>query len=460
MTVRQIEIPSILDGNPLGPFRRRVMLICWLIAVLDGVDVQSMAFVSPVLAGQWNIAHAQMGQILTAGLVGLMLGSLLAGQIGDRIGRRPALLGSVIVVGAGSLLTALSDTVLHLMLTRCLTGVGLGAAIVSATTLTLEYAPRHSRAFWVTAMLVGFPLGGSIGGVAATPLMSAFGWQSVFIVGGVVPLLLIACVWQLLPESLQFRVAARRDPRQTGAILSRIDARYEYQPGDQFALGEISVQRSAMRELFAQGRLPGTLLIWLVCFLNLLVLYLLINWLPSMLHGSGMTLARANMGAVVFNIGGIIGALALAFIVDRVGALRVLPVSYAVTALIVLAIARVNDPGLALLLTALGGAGIGGSQFCFNALVAGYYPAAVRTTGLGWALGLGRVGSILGPLIGGLAMARGATMTDIFSGAALPILACSLAVTAMWVVSPSALRRDDSRTDDIVARNPRHSEKR
>lgn len=438
MTARHIDVPATLDGSPLGAYRRRVMLICWLIAVLDGVDVQSMAFVAPVISRTWHVAHEQMGQILTAGLVGLMLGSMSAGRLGDRIGRRPVLLGSVVIVGLGSLITALSETALHLIVTRCLTGIGLGGAVVSAATLTAEYAPRRSRAFWVTAMFVGFPLGGSIGGLAAAPLISAFGWQGVFVAGGVAPLLLIAFVWRRLPESLQFRVSAGQDPRHTGAILSRIDTRYAYQPGDRFSLGETAVERASVRELFAGRRLPGTLLIWLVCFLNLLVLYLLMNWLPSMLHQSGLAPGRANLGAVIFNIGGITGALALAFAVDRLGALRVLPLGYAATALVVTLVARAEDPVSVFLLTALAGAGIAGSQFCFNALIADYYPAAVRTTGLGWALGIGRVGSIMGPLLGGLVLAGGASMASIFSGTALPILACGIAVAMLRTISRRA----------------------
>ncbi|MGH8241639.1 MAG: MFS transporter, partial [Steroidobacteraceae bacterium] len=320
-----------------------------------------------------------------------------------------------------------------MMAMRGFTGIGLGGAIVAAVALTVEYAPERSRAMLVTLMFVGFPLGGSLGGLLATPLMSAFGWQGVFVFGGLMPLVLIAAVSRYLPESLQFRVAAGTDPAQIGSIVQQIDPSYRYQPGDRFVSGEPRAGSSRIAELFIAARLPGTLLLWLICFANLLVLYLLISWLPSILHEAGLSQARANLGAVTFNLGGVFGGLALSFAVDRLGAFRVLAAGYALTAVVVFAIARTQSMGLAMALAAFAGAGIIGSQFCISALASAFYPTAVRSTGVGWALGVGRMGAILGPLVGGLALASGATMAVIFSAAALPVLLCSAAVMLLSV---------------------------
>lgn len=426
-----IDIRAVLNTPQLGRFRWRVVLLCWLIAVLDGFDVQAMAFVAPVVSKLWDVPRPLMGQVLTASLFGLMLGSVFLGRLSDRVGRRPVLLGSVVLFSIGSLVTALSETPLHLILTRCLTGIGLGGAVVAALALTSEYAQERSRATLVTAMFVGFPLGGSIGGLLATPLISAFGWQAVFVLGGVAPMLLIGCVWRYLPESLQFRAASGADPREIGSLVEQIDRTYIYRAGDHFTTGEERASSARMAELFVAGRLPGTLLIWLICFANLLVLYLLINWLPSILHQTGLSLARANLGAVVFNLGGVLGGLALSLAVDRLGAFRVLAVGYASTAVIVLVLAHTETRSVAFALTMLAGAGIIGSQFCINALASAFYPTAVRSTGVGWALGVGRIGSILGPLIGGFVLASGATAATMFSGVALPIVVCSGAVVLL-----------------------------
>lgn len=439
---RTIEIHRTLERRELGAFRRRVILICWLIAVLDGFDVQAMAFVAPTLAKSWAIDPALMGQVLTAGLVGLMLGSVVLGRLSDRMGRRPVLLFSIALFGAGSLLTCLSESPLHLMLMRCVTGVGLGGAIVTALALVAEYSPPRLRATMVTAMFVGFPLGGSIGGLLATPLITHFEWQSVFLLGGLLPLLLLAGIWRYLPESLKFSVARNAESGRIAAIVTKIDPQYHYQPGDRFVIDEDPNASSSIAQLFVPARLRGTLLIWLTCFANLLVLYLLINWLPSILHQGGLSISRANMGAVIFNLGGICGGLALSLAVDRLGAFRVLGIGYALTAMIVLLLARAQTMplALALTLTVMAGAGIMGAQFCFNALIASYYPTTMRSTGVGWALGVGRIGSMLGPLVGGIAVASGATVGTIFSFAAVPMLICSIAVALLSTVYAESAR--------------------
>lgn len=431
---RSIDVRAVLDRPRLGAFRLRVFAVCWAIALLDGFDVQAMAFVAPVLSASWGIAPALMGQVLTASLFGLMLGSVLLGRLSDRIGRRPVIIASVLAFGLGSLVTALGTTAGQLILTRCLTGIGLGGAMVTALSLTSEYAPERSRATLVTAMFVGFPLGGAIGGIVAAPLIAAVGWQGIFIVGGIAPLLLIGAVCRWLPESLLFRMAAGAAPEAIGTLLQRIDPGYRYRAGDRFALHDTRAGSPRLAELFISGRLPGTLLIWLICFANLLVLYLLLNWLPSILYQAGMPLARANAGAVIFSLGGVVGGLALSLAVDRLGAFRVLAAGYGLTAAVVLALANAEDGTLAFALTTVAGAGIIGAQFCVNALASAFYPTAVRSTGVGWALGIGRVGSMVGPLVGGYALATGATAATMFAGAAIPIVVCGVAVAALSYV--------------------------
>lgn len=435
---RTIELRDILNRTPLGAFRFRVVLLCWLIAVLDGFDVQSMAFVAPVLAPLWDIPRAVMGQVLTAGLAGFLAGSLIAGRQCDRFGRRPVLLCSVILVGLSSMLTALAGDITQLMLTRALTGLGLGGVTVSSLALTAEYAPDKSRATVITAMYVGFPIGGSLAGMIAAPLIQAFGWQSIFWVGGFGPLLLILVVWRLLPESPRFSVIAGQDPQRIGAVLNRIAPDYVYQPGDRFAVEEQSAVRASLAELFTPGRRVGTGLLWLTCFASLLVLYLLLNWLPSILRQSGASLEAANHGAVMFNLGGIIGALALSRVVDRFGAPRTLTITYLLGALAVFLLPRADATTVALGLTVLMGIGVMGSQFCVTAVATVFYPTAIRSTGVGSALGVGRIGSLAGPMIGGVALGAGVAPTAIFSALALPMLVCAVAVALLSIAMPRA----------------------
>ena len=411
---------------PLGAYRWKVVLACWLIAVLDGFDVQSMAFVAPALAPLWNIPKAVLGQVLTAGVVGLLIGSLLAGRLCDRHGRRPVLLGAVLLVSVGSLLSALATDVTQLIATRVITGIGLGGVTVACLALTAEYAPDSARASVVTAMYVGFPIGGSLAGLLAAPLIGAFGWQGVFVLGGIAPLLLILVLWRSIPESLRFSALAGAPPERIGAIVSRMAPDYSYQTGDHFVVEQAPAERARVSQLFTAGRGPGTVLFWFICFANLLVLYLLINWLPSILQQAAASQSAANLAAVMFNVGGILGAIALGRAVDKLGAVRTLAAAYSLAALTVWLLARA-DSGSVLAIIALAGAGVMGAQFCVTAVATTFYPTEIRSTGVGTALGFGRVGSLAGPLLGGWALAAGMAPARIFVLLAVPMLACGLA---------------------------------
>jgi AAHS family 4-hydroxybenzoate transporter-like MFS transporter len=423
---RAIELRSILNRTPLGAFRWQVVLSCWLIAVLDGFDVQSMAFVAPVLAPLWQIPKALVGQVLTAGVVGLLVGSLLAGRLCDRYGRRPILLGAVLLVSAGSMLSAFATDVTQLIATRVVTGIGLGGVTVACLALTAEFAPDSARASVVTAMYVGFPIGGSLAGLLAAPLIARFGWQGVFVLGGIAPLLLVSILWRSIPESLRFSALAGTSPERIGAVVSRIDPDYTYRAGDRFVVEQAPEGRARVSQLFSGGRGLGTVLFWFICFANLLVLYLMINWLPSILKQASASQAAANLAAVMFNVGGIVGAVALGRAADKLGAVRTLAGGYLLAAVTVWLLARADGSSV-LAVIALAGAGVMGAQFCVTAVATTFYPTEIRSTGVGTALGFGRVGSLAGPLLGGWALGAGMAPAQIFVSLAAPMLACGLA---------------------------------
>jgi AAHS family 4-hydroxybenzoate transporter-like MFS transporter len=332
----------------------------------------------------------------------------------------------VLLVSAGSLLSALAGDVTQLILTRVITGIGLGGVTVACLALTAEFAPDSARASVVTAMYVGFPIGGSLAGLLASPLIGEFGWQAVFLLGGIAPLLLILVLWRVIPESLRFSALAGAPPERIGAIVSRIAPEYTYQPGDRFEVEAAPIQRARLSQLFAAGRGLGTVLFWFICFANLLVLYLLINWLPSILQQAAASQSAANLAAVMFNVGGILGAIALGRAVDKLGAVRTLAAAYLLAAFTVWLLARADGNSI-LAIIALAGAGVMGAQFCVTAVATTFYPTEIRSTGVGTALGFGRVGSLAGPLLGGWALAAGMAPAQIFGLLALPMLACALA---------------------------------
>lgn len=382
-----------LEGRSL-----RAVILCALVIALDGFDAQSIAYVAPSITAAWGLKPAAFGTVFSSGLVGLTIGALLLSPLADRFGRKPLILVSVLLFGAFSLLTASSQTIGQLTLYRLATGIGLGGAMPNLVALTSEHAPQRLRSSLVMLMFCGFPLGSVAAGFVSAPLIAGFGWSSVFIVGGVLPLL-------LLPVLL---VALTEPPAQGR---------------------KAAIKGSPLPELFRHGRAGMTVLLWTAFFMNLLVMYFLVNWLPSLLRGAGLSLTVAILSSTLLNLGGAVGALVLGRFLDRYNPYRILGSVYASAALSIIVLAA-SGTSAALLLTAaaLAGVGIVSSQIGLNAVCARLYPGEIRATGVGWALGIGRVGSILGPLLGGVLLNWGFEAHTILLTAALPASLAALAV--------------------------------
>jgi MFS transporter, AAHS family, 4-hydroxybenzoate transporter len=394
----------------------QVALLCALVAVCDGFDTQAIAFVAPAIARQWGIPAAEFGPIFAAGLVGLALGAFLFGNAADRFGRKAIILLCVALFGVSSLLTTRSESLTELSFWRALTGLGLGGVLPNLISLTNEAALPRLKNTLVMLMFCGFPLGATIGGLASAPLIETNGWQSVFILGGVLPLALLPVLALRLPsesEQAEFPQRTFRTVPPKGSIA----------------------------ELFRHGRGIPTLLIWTAFFCNLLVMYLLVNWLPSLLSLIGTSLSVATLSTAMLNLGGIAGALVLSRLLTRGDGLLVLSCASAAGALALVLIAK-SGGSVAAMLTgaALAGTIIVGGQIAMNAVTASYYPAHIRSTGVGLALGVGRIGSIVGPLVGGLLLGAGWTGTSLVMFAVLPTL---LAAAALFGLRHS-LRTEDA----------------
>lgn len=438
---RPINVVDTIDRLPIGRFQVLALTLCGLVAILDGFDTQAIAFVAPVMAREWSMDVAAFGPIFGAGLLGLMVGALVMGPIADRIGRRWAVLLSTAIFGVFALLTAATHDFAGLFAYRFLTGIGLGGAMPNIIALASEYSPRRNRATLVTLMFCGFPLGAVLGGLVSANLLSAFGWPSVFVLGGVLPLLLLPVLYVLLPESIRFLVSQHTASATVAALLGRIDRRTSYASTDRFVIGEPVLPGLPVSHLFTESRAAGTLLLWTVFFSNLLILYFLINWLPSVLQQAGLPIERAIIGTVLLNAGGIAGGLVLGRIIDHRGPFGVLTIAYAVAALFVAAIGLFGSPvGLIMAIITLAGFFVIGAQFCMNVLAASYYPTAIRSTGVGWALGIGRIGSIVGPVLGGIVLSLGWNTAELFLATAAPALVASMAVFVLGLRSTATER--------------------
>jgi len=360
-----------------------------------------------------------------------MIGALLFGPLADRIGRKKIIIFSTLAFGIGALVTAFAKDVNTLLAIRFLTGLGLGGAMPNTIALTSEFSPQRRRATMVMAMFCGFSLGAALGGFLAAGLIPHFGWRSVFIVGGVAPLLLVPMLALKLPESVRFLALTGRADARVAQLLGRINPKAVVAAATRFVVHEPELVGMPVLHLFRAGRTLVTLLLWVVFFMSLLDLYFLSNWLPTVLNDLGASVSEAAAIGSMLQVGGVVATFALGYIIDRFS-FRALALLYFIAVFAVGAIGQLGH-SVALVSMAIFVAGfcIVGGQIAANALAAGFYPTSVRASGVGWALGIGRVGSIVGPLVGGALLTMKWSTGAVFVAAAVAALCAALAAFSL-----------------------------
>ncbi len=428
-----IYVSDVIDRSRLGRLQLLVITICTLCLVIDGIDVQAMGYVAPAIIKQWGIDKATLGPVFGSGLVGMAIGALCMGIVADRIGRRLVLIFSSLFLAVAMGFTSQADSVRELLIWRFITGFAMGAIIPNAVALAGEFSPARIR---VTLMMItssGFVAGGAIGGAIAALLIPAFGWRSVFLAGAIAPLALGLVMIAALPESLQFLALQRRHLDRARQWLRRIDPSLTITSETRLESREQPKQGVPFVHLFADSLGTGTVLLWVINFMNLLSVYFLANWLPVIMTDAGHAASYAVIAGTVFWIGGFIGNLVLGWFVDRRGFGPVMIFMFVVAAISVALVGQVAG-SLILACAAIMATGfcVLGGQSGLNALAASYYPTSVRSTGMGWALGIGRLGSILGPVIGGELMRLHWSSAELFTAAAVPLLVALGASAIFW----------------------------
>ncbi|NTZ82958.1 MFS transporter [Burkholderia metallica] len=428
-----IDVAATIDAQPVGAFQKRLMALIALCVVIDGYDVQSMGFVAPALIASWHVSRAAMGPVFGASLVGMLIGALAMGPLADRVGRRPVLLGCTAFVGAMMIATAFAGSLAHLLALRFLTGCGLGGIMGNAVALVSEYSPARKRATLTMWVSCGFTLGAAFGGVVSAVLIPLAGWRAVFALGGAVPLLIATAMMFALPESMQFLIARDAHAERIGVLLQRVAPAVHVAAHTRFVAPARTHEGNAVAALFADGRARVTVLAWGVNFMNLLNLFFLANWLPTLAIDFGYGLAEAAVIGTTLQVGGVIGTLVMGPLIDRWGFFRVLIPAYLVATVTILSISHVAAVSLAMLLAVVAASGftIVGGQPANNALSAALYPVTLRATGVGWSLGIGRAGSIVGPIVAGALMQLHWSAQQLFCAAAVPALLSAVMLYAM-----------------------------
>ena len=427
----QSATEAALENQRIGALQIRVVAICSLIQICDGYDVGSIGWAVPSLTHAWNLPPSAFALAFLWSNLGVMAGALSSGPIGDRFGRKPLLLASIAIFGLASLLSAFAGSLGVLSLLRFFTGLGIAGAFSGTTALTGDYTPQRLRATMIMVTFTGAPVGGFVGGQVVAALLLHYAWPVIFILGGVFPLVLLLIMGLWLPESPRFLVA-RADLRPRDRTLL---ARLGITPGRAEQHGADIARENPVKMLFGKGYALQTVLLWVIFFCSLLNLYLFVFWLPEVLHLTGMTPPEAVFATSLHALGGIVAVLYLGYLIDRVGPERSLALHYGVGAVFVALIALVAMP-YTILLAAIFFSGLTsiGSQTGANATCGALYPARMRTTGIGWALGIGRLGGIAAAPLGGFLLARGLPPKEIF------LSACFFAIVAAVATGLLALR--------------------
>jgi AAHS family 4-hydroxybenzoate transporter-like MFS transporter len=434
---QKVDISEVLDRSRLSAFQAGIFVLCALCLIMDGFDVQALGYLAPAIIKDWQLSPSQMGPVLSAALVGILVGSFLFSSVADRIGRRPVMIFATLFFAVVTLLTARSQTIGELRIIRFIAGVGLGGIMPNAVALVGEYTPRRLRVLMVLVVTNGFNFGAMIGGFIAAWMVPNFGWRSVFYVGGAIPLVIgiLMLIW--LPESLQFLVLRGNAAAKVASWIQRIDPTAQADATTRFVVRENKAKGVPLIHLFSDGRALGTLMLWVINFMNLLNLYFLASWLPQIVSAS-YSLRTSQLVGTALQVGGVIGTFAFSWVIGRLGFIPVLSTAF-FTACV--SIAMIGQPALSLVLlfavVFLAGFCIVGGQGAINALAASYYPTDLRSTGVGSGLGVGRVGGIVGPYIAGAFLGAGWMPREVFYAAAVPALISAITMLCLrWIMHP------------------------
>jgi benzoate transport len=430
------EVRGLINRGPMSRFQVIAIAICVALNMLDGFDVLVMAFTAPFVDAEWTLSGTQLGLLLSAGLVGMAAGSLFLSPWADRVGRRPLIVLSLMLISAGMLASAFAQHPWQLAVLRAFTGVGVGVGgiLASMSVITSEYASDRWRSTAISIMTTGYTVGATLGGTVAAGLLTLYGWRSVFWFGGMLSLLMLPIVLWRLPESLDFLLARpHSDALPKLNRLMRLMERPALNALPAIPHAAIIATASAGSILFRRT-LRSTLLIWGAFFLLMSGFYFVMSWTPKLLVQAGLSATQGVTGGVLVNFGGVVGGLLFALLAARFALARVTAI-YLICAAVMLVLFGLclGQLSAALWVGGLIGAFVSGSMAGLYSLIPLLYPPTARVTGVGWAIGIGRIGAIIAPLLAGALIDRGWQSAELFYLFSVPFVLSLAAVLAIRI---------------------------
>lgn len=437
-----VNVTEIVDSAKLNSFHLRVVGLCALLIFFDGFDLQAISYAAPAVSKALGISRPMLGPVFSAGLAGLTAGALVFGLLGDRWGRKTVFILCGLVFGLASFGTATAGSLQALLIWRLAAGFGLGGATPIAITIATDYCPKHWRAALTMIMYCGFTTGGVFGGWISSFVLP-YGWETLFYIGGALPILFAPILMLALPETAEFLVNQNRRPDRIRRILSKVRPGYAAPPDARFVLEHQNASGFQPMELFRHGRAVKTLLLWGVFWCSLVALFAFTTWMPTLLTSEGLSPTQIVGVTGAVQGGGILGSLIFARVIMRMRPFLMVAIGYLLSSACLVLFSRM--PAEYPLLFGAGlltGTCLVGTQNLLNAMSAQLYPPAIRSTGVGWAIGVGRSGAIVGPSIAGVLLAYQFSAPDLFLFAAIPPAVAGLVAFQLLAVLGRESRAD------------------
>jgi MFS transporter, AAHS family, 4-hydroxybenzoate transporter len=436
--VSQIDVSAIIEQQKLGRFLVSLVLISWIITFFDGLDSNLISFAAPYFGAQYHLSKIQLGNIFSMGLFGTMVGGFALGYFGDRIGRRPAVVSATALFGILTMCFALANSYWSLLSLRFIDGLPLGGMLPLAWALNIEYAPKRYRATIVTVIMIGYSLGTALGGPIAIWLIPKFGWKSVFVVGGALSLFCAGVLYAILPESIRFLASKGRGGDRIARIVRRIAPGQLIPAGARFFVSDENQQNKDFKPaLLFRGELSLiTPLVWIGYIASSLAVFFIVNWTPVVFEALKYSRKEAATAASLYSAMGAVGGLLLMRFTDKRGAIAITIMPIMTTILLLVA----SFVGMGhiefLVLSAITGGFLIGGHFGLHSICGIFYPSAYRGNGAGWATSIAKIGSVAGPILGGIVLSTRLPVRNIFA-----VLAVCPAVFAACIYIVGRLHR-------------------
>jgi AAHS family benzoate transporter-like MFS transporter len=427
VSIQTLNINTVVDEAKFTPFHWSVLIWCLLIIIFDGYDLVIYGVALPLLMQEWGLSAVQAGLLASTALFGMMFGAMSFGTLSDKLGRKKTIMICVAIFSGFTFLGAFASSPVEFGILRFLAGLGIGGVMPNVVALMTEYAPKRIRSTLVAVMFSGYAIGGMASALLGAWLVADHGWKIMFFIAGI-PFVALPIIWKFLPESLMF-LTKKGETAQVAEIVKKISHEQKLNAETRFVLNDvIAGDEAPLRALFQQGRMFSTLMFWVAFFMCLLMVYALGSWLPKLMIQAGYSLGASMLFLFALNIGGMVGAIGGGALADRFHLKPVLSIMFTVGALALILLGFNSPQAVLYTLIAVAGAATIGSQILLYTFVAQFYPTAVRSTGMGWASGIGRIGAIVGPILTGALLTLQLPHQMNFLVIAIPGIIAALAV--------------------------------